>query len=95
LTNNERMSVGRHNTLSRSAAAGRTGPADALTASIDTSTIPDDLMLTSEQHATNFRQAIHEVGAERTMSMGAGARTGPSSRKLELAKQLEEAPLEV
>ena len=68
---------------------------DALDASIATSTIPNDLKLTSEQHATSFRQAIHEAGAERTMSLGAGARTGPSSRELELAKHLEEAPLEI
>ena len=53
------------------------------------------MKLTSEQHATSFRQAIHEAGAERTMSLGAGARTGPSSRELELAKHLEEAPLEI
>ena len=61
---------------------------DALAAAIAISTISDDLALTSQQHVASFRQ-------ERTLTVGVGARASPSSRELELEKQLEEAQLEI
>jgi hypothetical protein len=68
---------------------------DALAAAIATSTILDDIELTSRQHAASFRLATHEAGLERTLTLGAGSRAGPSSRELELERQLEEAQLEI